>query len=111
MLSTRPKDGTPLSQCPLNGPIHIISKIIKNIMSSAVEAEIGAGYINTSEALPIRICLEEMGQPQLPTPLAVDNTTAVGFAKKQSNSACQMPLTCIFTGCKTEKNQGQFIIY
>ena len=61
---------------PLNGPIHVISKIIKNVMSSAAEAEIGAGYINAREALPIRVCLEEMGHPQLPTPLAVDNTTA-----------------------------------
>ena len=51
-------------------------------MSSAAEAEIGAGYINAREALPIRVCLEEMGHPQLPTPLAVDYTTAIDFANK-----------------------------
>ena len=81
-LRIKPKPGTPYSSAPLNGPIHVISKITKNVMESAAEAEIGAGYINTREVLPIRVCLEEMVHPQLPTPLEVDNTTAVDFANK-----------------------------
>ena len=45
-LSSKSKPDTPYSDAPLNGPIHVISKIIKNVMGLAVEAKIGAGYIN-----------------------------------------------------------------
>ena len=32
-----------------NGPIHIIAKILKNVIGSAAEAEIGPTYVNTLE--------------------------------------------------------------
>ena len=66
-----------------NGPVHVVSKILKNVMSSAAEAEIGASFLNAKEATMIRTCLEEMGHPQPPTPIAVDNTTAVGFIQNK----------------------------
>ena len=50
-------------------------------MSSAAEAEIGALYINSREAIPQRHLLEEMGHPQPPTPIQIDNTTALGVVK------------------------------
>ena len=49
-------------------------------MGSAAEAEIGALYTNGQEAIPIHTALEEMGHLQPPTPMQVDNTTAVGFS-------------------------------
>ena len=81
-LSDNPEKGIHPSKCHINGPIHVISKILKFVMGSAAEAEIGASYMNAQESLPIRVCLEEMGHPQPPTPIQVDNTTAVGFANK-----------------------------
>jgi hypothetical protein len=45
-------------------------------MSSAVEAEIGALYLNAKEAIYLRQILFEMGHPQPPTPIQTDNTTA-----------------------------------
>ena len=47
--------------------------IIKNVMCSVVEAEIGALYLNAREAFVI-----EMGHTQPPTPIQTDNTTAEG---------------------------------
>lgn len=41
-----------------NGAIHIIAKIIKNVVSSAAEAEIAGVFMNTKEAVPIIIGLE-----------------------------------------------------
>ena len=38
---------------PLNGPIFIISKILHNIMSSAVEAEIATDFLTAKEAVSI----------------------------------------------------------
>ena len=50
-------------------------------MSSAAEAELGALYINSRKTVPQRHLLEEMGHPQPPTPIQVDNTTALGVVK------------------------------
>jgi hypothetical protein len=68
------------AKCKLNGPIHITTKILRNVMRSAAEAEIGASYVNGQETIPIRNTLKELGHPQLPTPMQVDNTITVGFA-------------------------------
>ena len=46
-------------------------------MSSAAEAELGALYINSREAVLIRHLLEKMGHPQPPTPMQIDSTTAL----------------------------------
>jgi hypothetical protein len=59
-----------------NGAILIISKVLKNVMSSAAEAEIGAVFINAKEGAVLRKTLEELGHKQPPTPMETDNTTA-----------------------------------
>lgn len=48
-------------------------------MASAVEAEVGALFMNAQEAVVIHTCLEEMGYPQPSTPLKTDNSTAKGI--------------------------------
>jgi hypothetical protein len=66
-----------------NGTIHNVAEIIKGVMSSAAEAELGAMYINACKAVEERIILEEMGQKQPATPVQVDNSTAEGIINKQ----------------------------
>jgi hypothetical protein len=51
-----------------NGAILNKSKILKAVMSSAAKAKLGALYINTSEAIPMRHLLEEMATSNLPHP-------------------------------------------
>ena len=63
----------------MNGSIAILAKIIKNVMSSAAESEIGALFMNAKIAIPMRITLEELGHPQPPTPIKTDNTTTNGI--------------------------------
>ena len=65
-----------------NGAILNVAKIIKSVMSSAAEAEIGALFINSRQAIPVRRTLEEMGHKQPPTPIQTDDTTALGFVNK-----------------------------
>jgi len=60
-----------------NGAILMISQIIKAVMSSTAEAEIGALYINCKEAIPAPHTLEFLGHKQPPTPMQTDNTTTV----------------------------------
>ena len=52
---------------PANGPVHNIAQIIRNVMTLAADAEIGALFINSRFAIPARQLLEEMGHPQPPT--------------------------------------------
>ena len=59
-----------------NGAILTIAQIIKNVMSSAAEAELGALYIMAREAIYIRTILAELGHKQPRTPIQTDNTTA-----------------------------------
>ena len=110
-LSDHPKRGKTPEQCAINGPVHVISKILKFVMGSAAEAEIGASYMNAQESLPIRVCLEEMGHPQPPTPIQVDNTTAVGFANKTIKQKRSKAIDMRFYWIQDRCNQGQFIIY
>ena len=44
-----------------------------------METEVAATFYNAREGLPFRVALEEMGHPQPPTPIAVDNECAIGF--------------------------------
>jgi hypothetical protein len=62
-----------------NGAIYNEASIIKSVMSSAAEAEIGAVYINARKGVEIRNILKEMGHMQPPTPVQTDNSTADGI--------------------------------
>jgi hypothetical protein len=62
---------------PNNGAVSTILQIIKAVMSLAAEAKVGALFINCHEAVPARHVLEFLGHPQPPTPMQMDNTTAL----------------------------------
>ena len=68
---------------PNNGAVLTIAQIIKAVMSSAAEAEVGALFINAREAIPARAALEEMGHPQPPTPMQTDNSAAAAVVTKK----------------------------
>jgi hypothetical protein len=68
-----------LKKTQFNGPVLVLAKIIKNVMGSAAEAEVGALYIVAQEIVPMLITLEELGHPQPATPLKTDSSTAGGI--------------------------------
>jgi hypothetical protein len=70
-------DGT--NKAPNNGAILNTSQIIKSVMSSAAKAKLSALYINTCKAVPCRTFLKELGHKQPPTPIQMDNSTALGI--------------------------------
>ena len=61
-----------------NGDVITIYQIIKAIMSSSAEDELGALFINCREAIPARQELEIMGHRHPTTPIHTDNTTELG---------------------------------
>ena len=110
-LSKDPSKVKDYTLLPLNGPIHVVSKILKFVMASAAEAEIGAGFIAAQESIPIRQCLEELGHKQPPTPIQVDNTTAVGFMTKTIKQKRSKAIDMRFYWLQDRCEQGQFKIY
>ena len=62
-----------------NGAVLALSKIIEHVMTSASEAEVAALFYNCKATQPLRIALEEMGDPQPKTPVITDNKTAEGL--------------------------------
>ena len=78
-LSDSPTKTSPTNTA-INEAIHIISKIMKILIGSDAEAEIGSAYITGQDYIPIRTTLVEMGRTQPPIPIQVDNTTALIFA-------------------------------
>jgi len=65
-----------------NGAVLNTAQIIKVVVSSAAETELGAMFINAHEAVPYRKTLQEMGHKQPRTTIQIDNSTAVGVANK-----------------------------
>ncbi len=47
--------------------------------ASDAEAELGTLFLNAQEAKVIWLVPEELGHPQPPTPIHIDNTTIVGI--------------------------------
>ena len=109
-LSDNPSN-IPPADARLNGAIHINTKIIKRVMGSAAEAEIGAGYLYGQDGVPIRTTLIEMGHPQPPTPLQVDNTTARSFANGTMKQKRSKSIDMNFYWLQDRENQSQFHIY
>jgi hypothetical protein len=91
-----------------NGAILIISKVLKNVMSSAAEAEIGTVFINAKEGAVLRTTLEELGQKQPPTPMETDNTTATGYINGTIKQKRTKAMDMRFYWIKDRVKQGQF---
>ena len=67
--------------------------------------------MNAHEAIPIRNTLEELGHNQPPTPIQVDNTTAVGFIHKQIKQRRSKAINMRFYQLQDHQQQQQFNIY
>eukprot|EP00804_Cyclotella_cryptica_P015310 CCRYP_005417-RA/>CCRYP_005417-RA protein AED:0.07 eAED:0.07 QI:0/-1/0/1/-1/1/1/0/1190 len=90
-LGSVPSDATPIT---LNGAIYVFCGILKFVVASAAEAELGALFLNCKEGTILRLVLQELGHPQPPTPTHCDNETATGIAnntvKKQRSRSMEM---------------------
>ena len=90
-LGSISRDGRPIR---LNGVIHVLCAILKFVAASAAEAELGALFLNAKQAKIIRLTLEELGHPQPPIPIHIDNSTTVGIVnntvKRQKSRSMEM---------------------
>lgn len=96
---------------PNNGAVLNIAHIIKNVMSSATEAELAALYIMAREAVYMRIILQELGHDQPPTPLQTDNSMADGVVNGTIAPKRTKAMDMRFHWLRDREAQEQFRIY
>jgi hypothetical protein len=66
----------------INGSILNVAAVIKNVVASVAESEVGACFHNAQSGAPLRVTLTELGHTQPPTPLRTDNSTAYGIVNE-----------------------------
>jgi hypothetical protein len=115
-LSDLPIDPTkpPAPDSPMpkhNGAVAVLCQIMKEVVSSAAEAELAGLFHSGKEATALRITLEELGHPQPPTPIETDNSTAVGIANDTVKQKRSRAIDMRFYWIRDRVRQGQFIIY
>jgi hypothetical protein len=85
------KNGEPIK---LNGAFYTGSSIMRFVVASAAEAELGALFHNCQTGMIFQQTLKDLGQPQPKTPVHCDNATAVGIAsntvKRQRSRLMEM---------------------
>jgi hypothetical protein len=69
----------PPNENKLNGSILNVASVIKNVVASAAESEVGAFFQNAQTAAQLCVTLLELGNKQPETPLRTDNSTAYGI--------------------------------
>ena len=115
-LSDRPTNphGTPTQRDPPprnNGAINILCIIMREVVTSAAEAELAALFYNAKEACPICVTLGEIGHPQPPTPIQTDNSTATGIVNDTVKQKRSKAIDMRYYWIRDRVCQGQFHIY
>ena len=86
-----PKDGKPIK---LNGAFHVNTQIMRFVVASAAEAELGALFRNCQDGIFFWLTLHNLGHPQPKKTVHCNNLTAVGIAsntvKRQRARAMEM---------------------
>jgi len=84
----------PTKPIKLNGAFLTLCAILRFVVASTAEAELGALFLNCKQATLFRVTLEEMGHPPPPTHVHCDNSTAVGITnntvKRQRSRSMEM---------------------
>ena len=112
-MSTTPNNPSKsdITPPPINGAIHTPCNIMKMVLSSAAEAELGALFYNAKDAAWLRIILEEMGHPQPPTPIQTDNLCAAGILNNTVKQKRSKAIDMRFYWVQDRIKQNQFIVH
>jgi hypothetical protein len=84
--------------------------MISCIVASAAEAELAAGFQQAQIAVRLRNTLTDLGYPQLPTLLLIDNTVAIGLANDTINKKRSKSMDMRFFWLRDRVAQQQFVV-
>ena len=80
-------------------------------MSSAQEAETGAGFVNGKELVPSIRTLESLGYMQSPVPIQFDNKVATALMKDECKPKQSKSMDMRFYWLRCREQQKQFHVY
>ena len=98
------------SETAINGPFFCTSKMISCVVTSAAEAELGAVFQNAQKGAHFRNTLVELGYPQQPTLILVDNTVAEGLANDTINAKRSKSMDVRFFWIRDRVKKMQFVM-
>jgi hypothetical protein len=98
-------------QDTLNGSILNVASVIKHVVASATESEVGPCFHNAQSGAPLTVTLTEIGHSQPPTPLRVDKSTAFGILKETIKHKRSKSMDMRYHWLTDRVRQKQFDVY
>jgi hypothetical protein len=83
---------------------------MKEVLSSAVKAGLGALFHNSKEAYPLLIALTKMSHPQNATTISTDNSTAAGISNITIKQRRSKAIKMHYYWLCNRVSQGQFTV-
>jgi hypothetical protein len=95
----------------INRSILNVADVIKNIVASTAESEVGACFHNAQSGAPLRVTLTELGHTQPPTPLQTDNSTAYRIVNETIKQKQSKAMDMRYHWLTDRVRQQQFDVY
>ena len=91
-----------------NGAVHVMLKVMRQVLSSAMEAEVGATFYGCQDAVPLRNTLDNLGHVQGETLIITDNECCEGILNETVKQRRLKAMDMRFYWVKFRITQGQF---
>jgi hypothetical protein len=98
-------------QDTLNGSILNVAAVIKNVVASAAESEVGACFHNAQSGAPLRVTLTELSHTQPLAPLRTDDSTAVRILNETIKQKLSKAMDMRYHWLTDRVRQKQFDLY
>ena len=102
---------SPLKQLPLNVPVHVECTTIRNVLASAMEAELGALFVHWQRGAVTRMTLIKMDHGQPPTSAVPDSSTVDEFNNDNIRQWHSRTIGMLFYWVRDRVRQGKFLVY
>ena len=111
-FSLGPKSKTPIHYIPpKNGPVHVECSIMRNVMASSTESELGGLFENCQKATSRRTALSEMGHQRPPTPVATESTASNSIVNRKAKQKISQSINMIFYWVRERIRQNHFHVF
>jgi hypothetical protein len=94
-----------------NGSILNVASVIKKVVASAAESEVGACFHNAQSGAQLRVTLAELGHIQPPTPLRTDKSTAFVILNETIKQKRSKAMDMRYHWLTDRVRQKQFDVY
>jgi hypothetical protein len=88
-----------------------VASVIKNVVASAAESEVGACFQNAQSGAQIRVTLTELAHLQPAIPLRTDNSTAFGILNETIKQKSSKAMDMRYHWINDRVRQKQFDVY